>query len=113
MSEILWIMGGILALILVIGVVFVWKLRKNNWKHNPDYKTFFTMGIIWLPFGIALNMPYFFIMGLVFIAIGLANKDKWDKKTKMTAKQKKRMLMLTAGGVVMLVAGAAVFLLLV
>ena len=37
------------------------------------------MGVVWLPIGIATNNPAFFIMGLVFMAIGLVNKDKWEK----------------------------------
>jgi len=51
-------------------------------KHEPDYYTFFILGITWLPLGLVFGNNVFFIMGLVFMALGLANKDKWKKKPK-------------------------------
>ncbi len=67
-------------------------LKKNEGKgHETNYLTFFVMGIIWVVFGIAINlfnfqfglsivfgMPWL-ILGPIFLSLGLANRDKWNK----------------------------------
>ncbi|MBN2203118.1 MAG: hypothetical protein JW700_02960 [Candidatus Aenigmarchaeota archaeon] len=103
MNEWILISMVILGIITLLALVYVRKLSKNSWKHETDYRTFFTMGIIWLPLGIILDMPFFFIMSLVYIGIGLANKDKWGKKAKMTKQQKKIQIIAALSGLVLLV----------
>jgi heme/copper-type cytochrome/quinol oxidase subunit 2 len=99
MSAILWAVVGIAGVILLLLAVFLWKLKRQGWKHEPDYRTFFIIGITWLPLGIILDFPVFYILGLVYLAIGLANRDKWKEKKPFTQGQK----MLTVAGVVVLV----------
>ena len=50
-------------------------------------------------------------MGVIFLAAGLANKDKWKKKQKITPEQKKLIRFFAAIGVLLLLAGVAAFLL--
>ena len=119
MSEIiLGLVLGIAAIIILLAVVFAWKLKKNNWQHETDYRAFFWIGIIWTIFG-ALSMLFFdtggltslFIIGLVFLGVGAANKYKWGKRQKVDPKQQKRMIMVIAIGVLVLVFGVLAFLL--
>jgi hypothetical protein len=80
----IWLVLSIIILLAIGVMVYYYKTGKN---HQPNYYTYFTMGIVWLAFGIAFEgMRFFFIMGLVFIAIGLLNKDKWKKHPKVDKK---------------------------
>lgn len=95
MTEMNWVLIGVGLLILVLGVVFV--IRK---KRQPiDYYNLFIIGFVWTFFGLFSALKnyeltkLFVILGVVFITIGLVNKDKWkkDHKTwkKMNKKEKK------------------------
>jgi len=78
-----------LIAILILGIVLVliaWKKIKEEGYKEPDYRAFFIMGICLLPIGIifmtTLNPGFigFTCMGLWYMAIGLANREKWKKK---------------------------------
>jgi uncharacterized membrane protein HdeD (DUF308 family) len=113
MDGTIWLLIAIGVLIIVLGIVAIWVNRGK--KHEPDYRTFFIMGIIWLAVGIPLENSALFIMGLVFMAVGLANKNKWKKKhkdwSKMNKKERKIMILLIALGAVLLILGMIAFLL--
>lgn len=85
----------IILITIIIGLIIVgvlvalllWKLRhEKKPKEEPNYLAFFIMGISFLPMGIiftAAISPVFIIftaMGLIYMTIGLANKDKWKKQ---------------------------------
>lgn len=89
------ISGAVLAIILglvILVTVMLWKRGKEGKPEQPDYRVFFIMGAVMLPLGIAemllflqWDRPFVIplplaVIGLVFLAIGLANKDKWQKK---------------------------------
>ena len=95
MSEWLPISGAIVAILIVVGTLMtlmVWKRKKEGKLEEPDYRAFYVMGIIWVPAGIVFMLAYFlldipfvigiplFAMGLTYLIIGLANRDKWKKK---------------------------------
>ena len=89
MNGLILVLIVILALVLLVGIIttfFVLKKRKEGTYKEPDYRAFFVMGICLLPMGIifmtTLNPGFigFTCMGLFFIAIGLANREKWKKK---------------------------------
>ncbi|MFC1951980.1 hypothetical protein ACFLYI_02925, partial [Chloroflexota bacterium] len=64
--------------------------RKEG-KPQVDYRTFFILGTIWVPFSIVLmvvsfilQIPFyigfpFFVVGLIYLILGLQNRDKWKK----------------------------------
>lgn len=91
-----WIMIIILVLIIVLGIVAI-ALAKKGKQRPPDYYAFFWMGLIWTIFGLFFYMQdksfAFLGMGVVFLAIGLANRDKWEKNrarwNDLTEKEKK------------------------
>ncbi len=82
-----WIMISIGVLIVLLGIV-AFILFKKGKRHEPDYYNFFIIGVIWTAFGIIFydGMFFFLLMGIVFMVLGLANKDKW-KKNHRTWKQ--------------------------
>ena len=81
---------GILALFVFIGIIvlaIVWKKKKEGIVGEPNYQVFFMLGIVWLPVGIvfmaAVNPAIgfaFMALGAAYLAIGLANRDKWKQK---------------------------------
>lgn len=117
MSAIPWIMITIAILIAILALLTVWVVRNRGKKHEHDYYSFFTMGVIWTAFGLIFwkDMPFFFIMGLAFMTLGLANKDKWESNRRrwgdMDKKERKIMtwVMIILGALVLL--GVIVFFL--
>jgi hypothetical protein len=94
-----WIMIIIIILLVtfLFGFLIVRFKMKKNWP--TDHRAMFYIGITWLALGIISmrnDNPFFFIMGLVFIAIGLVNKDKWEKNKRslgtMSKEEKKLFL---------------------
>ncbi|MDP2951203.1 MAG: hypothetical protein Q8N55_02355 [bacterium] len=80
-----------LFLLLIFAVVFL--LRKKH-KIPPDYLNFFIFGLCWIPVGIITDNMFFVVMGLVFVVLGLANRDKWQQNHtswKDMPKDKKRL----------------------
>ena len=78
---------GVIA--VIIGVIVLFTLRKNQKegiKREVDYRAFFIMGISFLPMGIIFTTVIspafisFIAIGGCYMAIGLANRDKWEKK---------------------------------
>ena len=89
----------IMSLLLMIGImvtlllVVVLRKRKGVGKAGEtDYRAFFIMGIAFLPTGFAMMLVYFlaelpfeiglplFALGLIYLIVGLVNRDKWQKK---------------------------------
>ena len=115
----MWILVSILALILVLLalVIYVWKKKG---RRETDYKAFFYMGLIWMVIGGAYmlirndyTLGGLFAMGVVFFIVGLVNKNKWGKDTRMTEQGRKRVMVMTLVGITVLVLGILAFLLFV
>jgi len=112
-----WILIVIVALIMVglaLAAISIKKARKGA-DFETDYYAFFIMGICWIPLGIVFMttgntaFSFFFILGLVYMAIGLANKDKWKTNHKtwkqLDKGQKKVKLIIIGLLVLVLLAG--------
>ncbi len=83
----------ILAIAVATGILAVVMIRKRKKEGKPqaEYRTFFILGVTWVPFSIVLmvvsfifQIPFyigfpFFIIGLVYLIIGLKNRDKWQR----------------------------------
>lgn len=80
-----------ILLIIICTLIFIIFLTRKKMNEEPkkeiDYKAFYIMGISFLPLGIILTVTVdnpgfigFTGLGACYIAIGLANKDKWKKK---------------------------------
>ena len=89
MSEWILISALIVAALVVIGVILtlvVFKKKKEGKMREPNYKVFYILGIIWIPIGIVFMVTInrvlgvaFMGMGITYMMIGLANRDKWEK----------------------------------
>jgi uncharacterized membrane protein YfcA len=92
MSEWPLISAAIAVILIVVGILvaFVaWRRRKEGKLAEPNYRAFFVMGIVWVPVGMVFMFIFFlsdipfvigmplFAMGLVYLTIGLANRDRW------------------------------------
>ena len=90
----------ILAIAVVTGILAALMVRKRKKEGKPpaDYRTFFILGVIWVPFSIvlmavsfALQIPFyigfpFLALGLIYLILGLKNRDKWQQnKPKINA----------------------------
>jgi len=96
MDSIPWIIIGIILGLVVtgIGIVVVWKRRKEVKSQDTGYRALYILGLSFLPLGVIFEIIFFtsdtkvfLVLGFVFIAlglsylsIGLANKDKWNKQ---------------------------------
>jgi len=88
----------IMSLLLILGIlvtlflVLVLRKRKQPGKAGgTDYKAFFIMGVVFLPTGLTMMLVYFFTeipfevglplfaLGLIYLVLGLVNRDKWKK----------------------------------
>jgi len=88
----------VMSLLLVTGIVVtllllvVLRKRKRAGKTGEtDYKAFFIMGLAFLPTGFVMMIVYVLAeipfeiglplvaLGLIYLVIGLANRDKWRK----------------------------------
>jgi len=88
MTEWASISIAILALLVFIGIILVlivW--RKRGIVGEPNYQVFSMLGIVWLPVGVVFMLAVnptigitFMALGAAYLAIGLANRDKWGKK---------------------------------
>lgn len=78
--RVLMLIGFLIVLLAIIPFV---ASRNKGKNYYPDYYTFFILGICWLPLGIVMKNYLFAIVGVVFMIIGLSNKDKWKNNHKI------------------------------
>ncbi|MCJ7734269.1 MAG: hypothetical protein MUP11_06950 [Anaerolineales bacterium] len=76
-----WLTIAIFGLMLLLLAVYITKKEKSD----MNYRIFFIMGVIWLAIGLIIplfsgrpfEMSGLISIGLIFTLIGLANKSKW------------------------------------
>ena len=52
-------------------------MKKRNATSTIDFKILFIMGIIFTGSGVAIGLVPMSMLGLVFMFIGILNRDKW------------------------------------
>ena len=90
MSEWIPIIALIVGALVVLGLILtlvVFKKKKEGKMGEPNYQVFFIIGIAWIPIGSVFMITINLVIGIAFmgmvvsyLAIGLANRDKWEKK---------------------------------
>lgn len=87
-SNLSFVIGFIIICLLV--VLFI-QFKKGKCK--PNYRLFFILGTTWVSIGVVFYITTrnvgFFVMGLIFIILGLVNKDKWEEPDPVTTRQRK------------------------
>jgi uncharacterized membrane protein len=81
--------------LIVIGLVIVLYSQFKKEKIKPNYRLFFILGMTWVPLGVVFYKTTrnigFLIMGVIFLIIGLMNKDKWGEAV-IVHHQKRKLL---------------------
>jgi hypothetical protein len=113
-----WILVMVLtaAVVAALALVFAWKYRTGRVRKGPDYKAFFMMGLVWTIFGAVFmvldySMSFFLPTGIIFLALGLANRDKWGKDVPVSPGYRKKLAIATVAGVAALAVGVAALVL--
>jgi hypothetical protein len=78
MNNLYLIAAAGLTTILLLAL-FLWKTKGRIEPKDTDYRTFFIIGIAFFPIGIATGNAGLWSLGLIFMIIGAANKDKWSQ----------------------------------
>ncbi len=68
---------------IAIFVVFKSRYNPNQGMREPEYRTFFIMGIAFVPIGVATGNAGFWVMGLIFLILGITNREKWSNNLKI------------------------------
>ena len=111
MAFLIWIiLAAIIALAIIMFLVF--KFGKGK-KHEPDYRTFFIIGLVFFVIGLPTKNYPLFILGLAFLGVGLVNKKKWKKQKnwkQLSKKEKQIKLLIFIGLGVLIVLGLIAYL---
>lgn len=83
-----WIAISIIIIGIILTILAIFLYKKQGKKHEVDYRTIFTMGIIFFAVGLSTDNPGMWPLGLAFIALGLVNKKKWKKQRKWSEMSK-------------------------
>jgi len=88
------ILGVIIAIVIAVGIIMalmVWKKKREGKAEEANYRVFFIAGTIVVSVSIVLMaisfiLQIFFLivtpilaLGLLYLMVGLANRDKWKK----------------------------------
>ncbi len=102
---------GLALLIILLAIIAM--IKNKGEKITPDYRVFFILGITWLPLGIATDSPAFLGMGIVFMLVGIINKDKWKKEkgwANLSSAQKKNKLLVAGSLALLLLIGVVAYI---
>ncbi len=88
----IWILITLIVEVIAVVTGFIVfnlmrKKKEEGIIEEPDYQAFFSIGIIWISVGVAFMVAInpalgtaFMALGIMYLAFGLVNKDKWEKK---------------------------------
>lgn len=113
MQEKIWLLSSAGIGLIVLGLLVFFLVTGRFRGHKTNYKVFFYLGLVWLPVGIALKNYPLVIMGLIFLTLGLTNKNKWEDYpgwAELSSNQKKLKLTLVVILGLAVLAGLALFL---
>lgn len=99
-TGIFWTFSSLAVLVAVLVFLAIFVFLRGKEKNKPDYYALFTAGAVWLLFGFIVNNQSLLLLGGVFTAIGLWNKDKWKenrKSIKDLNKEERKIKILIAG----------------
>jgi len=75
---------GVIGALLILLIVFIYLLTRGKISNTADYRGMFVLGIVFVPVGIAMNIPAFWALGTIYVILGLANRKKWGERTKFS-----------------------------
>lgn len=104
----------IVVALIIIGLAIFIAITQKSRKETPNYRSWFFIGLCWIPVGIATKNPAFLAIGAIFTVIGLVNKNKWKEEKKwsdLTPAEKRLKIILLSVVAILLIAGVVVFFL--
>jgi len=111
-----WILVSIAVAAIILAILGILIMKKKGWKREVDYRNYFNMGIVWLPLGVVFYIIFenvvglwFLLMGLIYLSIGLKNRDKWGKPQKVSPKYQKMLMISVLIGVIVLILGILLY----
>jgi dolichyl-phosphate-mannose--protein O-mannosyl transferase len=122
MNAIPWILVTILILAVLLGAVLLLIVRSKQ-PRRVNYRSYFVMGIVWIPTGVVLSLLpwllhgedisfiglFFVTVGLAYTAIGLINRDKWGKQVEESPAARKGLVLVVVVGLLLLFLGLITF----
>jgi hypothetical protein len=102
------------AILAVLAVMIAIYMRSKNRDKQTDYRAFFILGISFLPIGIAIDNPGIWGMGVIFLILGLANRDKWKGESEWSElgpEKRKTAFLIILGLAVLVLAGSIFYML--
>jgi len=105
-----WIIFLMFVLMIIFGVIVAYLFSKNKkGQRKPDYYAFFIMGLVWFIAGIIMKNIPLWIIGLLFLLIGLFNHKYWRqnefKWKDLSNKEKKLRIWIFIWLLIILIAG--------
>ncbi|MBN2454108.1 hypothetical protein JXB11_01030 [Candidatus Woesearchaeota archaeon] len=79
MEALMWVMLVFLIILLLLLITALVLKRKHKSKAKLDYYTFFVIGMLWFAFGIVSESVSLSVIGIAFMALGIAHKDRWQQ----------------------------------
>jgi flagellar basal body-associated protein FliL len=104
----------IVVALIIIGLAIFIAITQKSRKETPNYRSWFFIGLCWIPVGIVTKNPAFLAIGVIFTVIGLVNKNKWKEEKKwseLTPAEKRLKIILLSVVAILLIAGVVVFFL--
>ena len=98
-----WISIAILiVLVALLGVFFwTWKTGRLKREMEPNYDSWWIMGLMFFIIGIAMENPFMWLWGIFWAGLGLYGRKYWKGK-RMTKKQQAKMRKVLIIGVLLL-----------
>ena len=86
-----FIYSGVVGAVVIVGLLIILLTAQKNKKKamELDSRTFFGVGILWLVMGVPLQNSGLLLLGLVFLALGIADKQAWIHPKPFVAHVKK------------------------
>jgi len=78
-SSLPWIIMAVGVLILILLLISIFVTNKRKKKYKTDYYNLFIIGIIWFVIGLPLDNSILWVLGLIFMVVGLIHKKDWKK----------------------------------
>ncbi len=98
--------------IIIIGLAIFVAITQRKKKETHNYRSWFFIGICWIPIGIVTKNLAFLAIGIIFTVLGLVNKNKWREEKKwsdLTPVEKRHKIILVAVGAILLIAALVVY----
>ncbi len=110
MSVLLMIVIALIVLSILVATIII----SRKYQIQPNFFSFFVIGLIWLPLGLVLRNHFLVIMGAAFLITGLINHKKWQTRIKwseLPEPVKRMKIFIVIFLAVLVFAGLAFFLL--